>query len=339
MKSIYKLWLFIACLTLVSCYDEDTITPTVFGDSGRFEFPQGDNSWDQDIVDIYEQFGIRFIYKDIIDKDFTKSWLSGTTSNKSFHGGGTINDDMTRFYITFMKEHVLQYLTPQITEKIFPMYWYLVFDFYSKTVYTETYTAYSQYKSHADLGMLDCWITCFWGQTVPANKTPQTAWLSPQAGDKTSYTRRRMIILNDVLVAAIGKGNIVMPAEFEVGLDFTTRLVTGETEVNKANANYYKTRAFPGRVNTSNGEYTKPLAAVTKAEQTFIYYLQLAMRYTQEELDELLSLADYPLMKGKFDFVQKYMKETYNIDLSAIANGPATWDITPYPEIPPAINP
>ena len=72
---------------------------------------------------------------------------------------------------------------------------------------------------------------------------------------------------------------------------------------------------------------------------TFIYYLQFAMRYTQEELDELLSLADYPLMKGKFDFVQKYMKETYNIDLSAIANGPATWDITPYPEIPPAINP
>lgn len=337
MKSIYNLWLFIACLTLASCYNEDTIVSATGGESGRFDFPQGDNSWDKDILDIYEQFGIRFIYKDIIEKDFTKSWLAGATSNKSFHGGGTISDDMTRFYVIFMKNHVLQYLNPQVTEKIFPMYWYLAFNFYSITVYTATYSAYNQYKSHADLGMMDCWITCFWGQNVPTNKEPLAAWLSPKAGDKASFTRRRMIILNDVLVAAINRGNIVMPAEFESGFDFTTRLVTGETVANRADPNYYMRRGFPGRVNTSSGEYTKPTTSVTKAEQTFIYYLQLSMRYTQEEREEMFPSADYPFTKSKFDYVQKYMKDTYNIDLSAIANGPATWDISPYPELPPAI--
>lgn len=79
MKSIYNIWVFIACLTLASCYDEDPIIASDSGNAGRFEFPQGDNSWDDDIIDVYNEFGVRLIYKDILDQDFSKSWIGGNT--------------------------------------------------------------------------------------------------------------------------------------------------------------------------------------------------------------------------------------------------------------------
>ena len=38
---------------LSSCYDEDSLTPGDRVIESRFEFPQGDESWDKDIQKIY----------------------------------------------------------------------------------------------------------------------------------------------------------------------------------------------------------------------------------------------------------------------------------------------
>lgn len=340
MKSIYNIWVFIACLTLASCYDEDSITPSAPGDTGRFEFPQGNNSWDNDIYDLYTEYGVRLIYKDITDKDFSKSWIGGSTGMVTYYGAGTVSDEMTQFYVKFMKDHVFHYLNTQVTEKILPMYWYLAFNFHNVWSFSGN-SLYNPIKSHSTLDMMDCWLTCFWGQNVgTTQKDPLLAWQSPIAGDKESYTIRRCLIMNDVITAAIEKGNIVMPAEFDTGFDHSTRLVITDYDEDKIKPNYYLNRGYPGKINTTSGKYTKPAAAPTAAAATFLGYLQLSIRFTLEEREEMFPSSQFPFTKQKFDFVQKYMKEKYNLDLNAIAEGPTTWDITPYPEnLPPAIIP
>ena len=49
-KNILILALFVT--VLFGCYDEDKIVPLEPGEGMvRYEFPQGENAWDQDIVD------------------------------------------------------------------------------------------------------------------------------------------------------------------------------------------------------------------------------------------------------------------------------------------------
>ena len=69
-KNILILALFVT--VLFGCYDEDKIVPLEPGEGMvRYEFPQGENAWDQDIVEISEQFGVYLIYKDYKEGDLT----------------------------------------------------------------------------------------------------------------------------------------------------------------------------------------------------------------------------------------------------------------------------
>ena len=74
MKPIYNVWILLFCLTFSSCYNEDIINPTPdpLALAGGFEFPQGNNSWDNDVMKIYQDFGVKIIYKDITEKDLNK---------------------------------------------------------------------------------------------------------------------------------------------------------------------------------------------------------------------------------------------------------------------------
>ena len=59
----------------------------------------------------------------------------------------------------------------------------------------------------------------------------------------------------------------------------------------------------------------------------------LSMYYNQARLAEVYPADKYPFLTEKFAFVQKYLKDKYQIDLEAIANGPEDWDL-PLPPIP-----
>ena len=63
MKPIYNVWILLFCLTFSSCYNEDIINPTPdpLALAGGFEFPQGNNSWDNDVMKIYQDFGVKKI--------------------------------------------------------------------------------------------------------------------------------------------------------------------------------------------------------------------------------------------------------------------------------------
>ena len=96
----------------------------------------------------------------------------------------------------------------------------------------------------------------------------------------------------------------------------------------------YLKRGYPGNVNSLSGKHSKPDSDnPPTAKETFIGYLQIAMRHTKEEREVMFPSATYPFLSTKFDFVTNYLKK-YNIDLEAIAKGPEDWDIKPYPELP-----
>ena len=99
---------------------------------------------------------------------------------------------------------------------------------------------------------------------------------------------------------------------------------------------HYLRRGYPGDVNSLSAKYSKPHSDnPPTAKETFIGYMQIAMRLTKEEREAMWPSATYPFMSSKFEFVTNYLKK-YNIDLEAIAQGPEEWDIKPYPELPEA---
>lgn len=346
MKPIYNVWILLFCLTFSSCYNEDIIEPTPdpLALAGGFEFPQGDNPWDNDALEIYKNFGVKLIYKNIAEKDLNKSWTNGGLSNSSKIFENCLNDEMGAFYITFMKSHVFPYLNREVTDRVFPMYWYFVYNYsvFSSMIpgTLEYYVALSEH----DETQTDCWITCFWGDVAHCSmimygtiipNDPLVEWKTPIAGNQDSYTIRRFKIIDEIIRTAITRGNIIIPEEeFDAGFDHSTPLIRNEDIESKADANYYLKRGYPGDINSLSGKYYKPDSDNPPTpKETFIGYLQIAMRHTKEEREAMFPSATYSFLSTKFDFVINYLKK-YNIDLEAIAKGPEDWDIKPYPELP-----
>ena len=137
-----------------------------------------------------------------------------------------------------------------------------------------------------------------------------------------------------VKVKAVKAGNIIIPEEFEVGFDHVTNLIAGLGM--EDDPNYYLTRGYPGSVNTyvfnSISEPANNSYPPTN-EETFIGYMHLSIYYNQARRAEVYPADKYPFLTEKFAFVQKYLKDKYQIDLEAIANGPEDWDL-PLPPIP-----
>ena len=77
MKKLYSLWVLVFCLAFTSCHKEDALTPTEGGIELRFEVPQGNNSWDEDIAEIYNEYNVYLIYDKLTDADFNRTWTGG----------------------------------------------------------------------------------------------------------------------------------------------------------------------------------------------------------------------------------------------------------------------
>lgn len=328
MKKIYILWGLLACMALfTSCYEEDTLTPTEGGIELRFKVPQGNNSWDDDIAQIYEDYNVYLIYKDCKGR-FYRSW-TGYSYGSGYEGQGCVNDEMTNYYVEFMKKHIFAYLNPPITSKVLPMYWYLGYNVYSKSVLEVGGVILASWivPIHENYDGLDYWCTCMFGEDNPSDP-----YLIPT--DRALLDRRRKMILAPVLEKAVKAGNIIIPEEFEVGFDHVTNLIAGLGM--EDDPNYYLTRGYPGSVNTyvfnSISEPANNSYPPTN-EETFIGYMHLSMYYNQARLAEVYPADKYPFLTEKFAFVQKYLKDKYQIDLEAIANGPEDWDL-PLPPIP-----
>ena len=124
----------------------------------------------------------------------------------------------------------------------------------------------------------------------------------------------------EILEKDYEKGNIIVPEEFQAGIDYKTEV--GSDPGTEENPNYYAKRGFPGasygflRLDAlSKIEYTSP-------SKNFFAYIHLGMRYTSEALEALHPKANNPLLWEKRQYVLNYMKTKYDLDLEAIAKIP-----------------
>ena len=85
MKPIYNVRILLFSLTFTSCYKDES-----------------DNSWDIDAMKIYQDFGVKKIYKDITEKDLNKNWTGGGIGGSTRVFENCLNEEMAAFYITFM---------------------------------------------------------------------------------------------------------------------------------------------------------------------------------------------------------------------------------------------
>lgn len=295
-----------------ACYEEDEIIPAEGEMELRFEFPQGDNSWDEELAAIKEEFGVCLIYKDVDSTDLSRSWTGGGGLTMEFKGQN-LNDEQAEFYTSFLKNHVFAYLNPQVTQKALPPYWYMMYNFRSVFSFgtMEIYSYQSFYN-----GGLDFWVICLESEFNPLDGTQLKR---PETPEESLIARGW--VLSSILARACNKGTIVVPEEFHVGFDYQTPISYASGYEHEAD--YYIKRGFPGRVTNSSFNFS-PLKSIADTNPTdnFIQYMTLGIRYSKQEYEEMWPSAEYSLIHEKRQFVIDYMKSTYNIDLEAMHDGP-----------------
>lgn len=308
----------LGCLLLTACYDEDPLTADVEEGGGllRFEFPQGVNSWDDDIKAIQEKFGVYVIYKDIDSSELNRSW-TGTLMGTQYYGGSS-TDEQAEYVVNFLKNHIFANLTPEITERVLPMYWFIVYDSHTLFDFAGIMTLKMAVQYRYD--GLDFWSMCwFYGDPDPMYggiETPESAY---------DFWKERETILWEIMERSFNQGNIAIPEGFSTGFDYETEIVNGTGH--ELDANYYVMRGFPGRYygptyNNGNGFYQLNRISDITPEENFLEYIYLCMWKTEEDLNEKWPKNIYTFLWEKRAYVIDYMKSTYGIDLEAIARGP-----------------
>ena len=109
---------------ITGCYNENDVTPSGNYSVLRFEFPQGNNSWDKEIEEIHNIYGVYLIYKDISTQDLNRKWTSLGTGKLYY--GNDLTDEQVPYYLNFLKNHVLNYVSPEIAKTVLPVKIYML---------------------------------------------------------------------------------------------------------------------------------------------------------------------------------------------------------------------
>jgi len=321
---IYKQIILAATIVLAvsSCYKEDPIVASSAEESGRFTFPQGDNDYDLELQQIFDEFGVKVIYKDFTNEDFNLSWTSLAVGKVGYD----VSEDQQEEAADFMINHFFAFLTPEITENILPPYFYVADSIYTITSYSSgTTTLEIKSATTYNYSGLDFW--CFTWNGAAGYMTLNGLLYSSTAPtlrphDSYSYFYRRGVMLKEIYAEAVNNGIIEIPTGFSDGFDFSTAIKyrTGTED----DPDYYKARGFLGNMSSNvNFDFTTLYSVSSTNElKNFISYIDLCMRYTADSIEILYPEAKYPLIHEKYPVVIDYMEDEYGIDLTAIATKP-----------------
>ena len=334
MKKYYILiTITLALLFFSACGDEEKLTPSDIDSMSRFEFPEGDSEADQIFSDIYDKFGVQVIYKNWVEKDWTKSWTNpGVVENIGYIGRHYENGEVDSLNLAarFVRDNYFAYLSEDIVKKTHPPYLYLVNAYAGKTVMgAYTYIAYAV----TSVPGLDFTVLSLSGSPTASSSTAniifQDNFLSTELfnqDEEVIHRLRKKVLWYGFFNEAMnpmGKSKLptmVEPSNFATNIDVTTAIKTAENE--KENENYYLKRGFVDVVGpTFTATTTLPKLSdynsPSKVKNLFQHYIRLAMHYDKETIEE--KYGKYPLVMERYNWTVDYMKETYDIDLQAIA--------------------
>ena len=294
MKYNYVLSLIIAVVpAFFACQDEKALAPLENITVNRYEFPQGNNSWDQEIEKIYREYGVRCIYKDFTSKDLNREWTGG---GSSVYAGEAVPENEISFYVEFNKEYVFPCIGKEVH---FPLYYYFIKNFrYVATDDEEESSIASKFDG------FDYWAISFTEE------------------DMENRSRDEMIRVSNGLIYALLKnffqrGILTEPGHFRDGIDYTTVVWDGFDD---DKPELYR-RGFVDRVKESfsNGFQIWNLKLLTTDYGDFWGYVRSAMFHPESVFREKYPADAYPLLQKRYDMVVKQVLQQTGIDLKKVA--------------------
>ena len=232
MRNMYKLAVVLLCACCcLACEKEDKLVSRFEFKLGSFEFPQGDDEWDHKIMEIFETYNARIIYKDITAEDLDRSWTGGGgTSSITFD---FLDESEILDAVNEVEKRVLTYLPANMRDALMPPYIYL----------GKNYAALDQIwgmvmGNYCNLDGMDNWIISFVYCAIPG-LTPEVS-IQP-VGWAT--------IVWNIYEKARTKGVFSIPVEFSEGVDYETPFCdigngNNITDEMKSDPNYYLNRGF-----------------------------------------------------------------------------------------------
>lgn len=281
--------------------EEEELTSLNLFSPTRFDFPQGNNSWDDKIVEIQKEFGISLIYKDFTYKDLNKNWI---TPSGAVYYGNNLNDEQAEFYVDFLEKQVFKYLDKEIFKIVKAQYFYLV-DSLHNTI--GPFIVPHEMKTNG----LDFWAICFLPEHVESFNNNDEAFIK----------RRRNIAIFPVIEKAVNRGIITEPVDFKNGIDYSTALKYRDYD--SEHEDYFLRRGFVHKVYLDFSRYTynTSITTLSKQGEDFLQYIKIAMFLTKEEFNTLYPISEYPLLHTRYEMLIKHLKTNYNIDVQAISEG------------------
>jgi len=314
-------------LTMVSCSDEDAITPSGDYSVVRFDFPQGNNDFDRELEEIHDRYGIYLIYKDITVQDLNRRWTSVGTDN-TYYGNDVPDSDMP-FYVDFFKNRVLKHVGDKSDLGILPVKVYLMENFRALPYGMEdnedldnpgtgTSDPYgdkvSRYFRIMKTDGFDYWAISF--------KKSEIEGRNPEGPKRVAA-----VIFFNILKQALLDGKYAEPSTFRDGIDFETPLMSTQ---NPRDKNCPQQRGIPiyitehfGTLNSQfevTGTYSISEYIKDGNRDLFLEYIRVALYYTPEEFAAKYSNSKFTLLREKYKMVLDYFK-SQGVDLAAIAAG------------------
>ncbi len=219
-------------LTLSGCYDEDKLEPTGNYSVLRFEFPQGNNPWDEDIAKIHEEYGTYLLYKGITMQDLNRTWTSVGTGGLLYAGHqpeketADLSEEKVATYVSFLKDHILAYIAPKDSKGLLPVKIYMMQDLRLIPQNSDIDPSYrentsggpnSYWENQSDYFVplktdgFDYWAICLKGEEIELLKQD-----AGKLGEAARQTRN--IILYSIIKLSIMNGTITVPEGFTDGI-------------------------------------------------------------------------------------------------------------------------
>lgn len=185
MKQLYFALLL---LVMAACADNDGIGSLREENVIRFDFPQGNDPWDQEIAKIAEEWGMYIIYKDVDSTNLNRTTWTSPAYSAPIWTCTTPSGEEIQQYVELVKEWLLGNLdVNSATDKAsLPVYLYLVNDFKDANPSSPTYGQHQQVFQEG----LDFWCLSFTSEEIEAGLTPKmihtmaTAFVYPGIRDR-----------------------------------------------------------------------------------------------------------------------------------------------------------
>lgn len=296
-------------LFLGGCYDEDKAMPSGDYSPVRFEFPQGDASWDKLFEQMYDDFGVCVIYKDFTPGDLNKNW---TISSGGDWGGHSVPDDHMPKYEDLLKNYLVPFLgKKEVVEACSPLYLYLAEDLGGGMA------SYGM-NLGVNLNGLDFWAI---------GLTDTIKIIFPYEGIEDFRNGLVRFVYNKIVENAVVKKLIPEPSDFQAGIDYKTEVEKSDVD----SPNYYANRGLVGYITCADPGYAfccmftwsdywygNIEQIVTAKGGDFMMFTRVAMCWTKEEFEEKFPSEKYPLVNARYKMVVEQFKQ-YGFDLPGFA--------------------